>query len=63
LKPRKHSENWFLEFDAEGWESRFEKDVAAGKFDALADEAIKDLREGRCSYLIENHPNETTYSA
>jgi hypothetical protein len=43
--------NWFLEFDAEAWEKQFEEDVGAGKLDALADEAIKDLREGRCTDL------------
>ena len=43
--------NWFLEFDAEALEKQFEEDVGAGKLDALADEAIKDLREGRCTDL------------
>ena len=43
--------NWFLEFDAEAWDKQFEEDVAAGKLDALADEAIRDLREGRCTDL------------
>lgn len=42
---------WFTEFDAEAWDRRFEEDVAAGRLDALADEALEDLREGRCTDL------------
>lgn len=37
---------WFLEFDAAEWDRQFEDDVAAGRLDALADEAIADLRAG-----------------
>jgi hypothetical protein len=40
--------NWFTEFDAEAWDRQFEKDVAAGRLEALADEAINDLHNGRC---------------
>jgi len=43
--------DWFKEFDAEAWDRQFEEDVKAGKFDALADEALRDLREGRCTDL------------
>ena len=42
---------WFAEFDAEAWDKQFEQDVAAGRLDKLADEALKDLREGRCANL------------
>ena len=42
---------WFSEFDAKVWDREFEEDVTAGKLDALAEEAIKDLREGRCTDL------------
>ncbi len=38
---------WFLEFDAEVWDRQFEEDVAAGRLDALAGEALADLRAGR----------------
>ena len=38
---------WFLEFDAAEWDRQFEEDVAAGRLDALADEALADLRAGR----------------
>ena len=43
--------DWFLGFDAAAWDQQFEEDVAAGRLDALADEAILDLREGRCTDL------------
>ncbi len=42
---------WFVEFDAEAWDRQFEKDVAEGRLDALAEEALSDLREGRCKDL------------
>ena len=42
---------WFSTFDAAAWDRQFEQDVAAGHLDALADEAIRDLREGRCRDL------------
>jgi hypothetical protein len=40
---------WFAEFDAEAWDRQIEGDVAAGRLDSLADEAIQDLRAGRCT--------------
>lgn len=43
--------DWFQEFDAEAWDKQFETDVAAGRLDALAEEALRDLREGRCTDL------------
>jgi hypothetical protein len=43
--------NWFSEFDAGMWDQQFEEDVAAGRLDSLADEAIRDLRKGRCRDL------------
>lgn len=42
---------WFAEFDAEAWDKQFEQDVTAGRLDKLADEALNDLREGRCTNL------------
>jgi uncharacterized protein YfaT (DUF1175 family) len=42
---------WFVEFDAKVWDQEFEQDVAAGRLDALAEEALRDLREGRCTDL------------
>ena len=40
---------WFAEFDAEAWDRQFQKDAQAGHLDGLADEALGDLREGRCT--------------
>ena len=38
---------WFMEFDAAKWDTQFEQDAVAGRLDALADEALDDLRQGR----------------
>jgi hypothetical protein len=42
---------WFFEFDAEVWDRQFEADVRAGRLDGLADEALRELPEGRCTDL------------
>ena len=42
---------WFAEFDAEQWDRQFEQDVAAGRLDKLADQALKDLHDGKCTDL------------
>jgi hypothetical protein len=42
---------WFAEFDAAQWDEQFEADVAAGRLDALAEKALTDLKEGRCTDL------------
>jgi hypothetical protein len=42
---------WFAAFDAEQWDQQFEEDVTAGRLDSLAQEAIQELREGRCTDL------------
>jgi hypothetical protein len=42
---------WFAEFDAKVWDQEFEQDVAAGRLEALAEEALRDLRQGRCTDL------------
>jgi len=42
---------WFKDFDAAAWDKQFEEDVKAGRLDALAEEALRDLREGRCTDL------------
>lgn len=42
---------WFAQFDSAIWDRQFEEDVAAGRLDALAEEALRDLREGRCKEL------------
>jgi hypothetical protein len=40
---------WFAEFDGALWDLQIQEDAAAGRLDALADEALNDLREGRCT--------------
>jgi len=42
---------WFAEFDAGVWDRQFEEGVVAGRLDKLAEEALKDVREGRCTDL------------
>lgn len=42
---------WFAEFDAEVWDRELEEDIQAGRLDALAEEALDDFREGRCTEL------------
>jgi hypothetical protein len=41
--------DWFAELDADAWDRQIEDDTAAGRLDALADEALADLRAGRCT--------------
>lgn len=42
---------WFDQFDAEAWDRQFEQDAREGRLDALANEAVDDLRSGRCTDL------------
>lgn len=42
---------WFAAFDADGWDRQIEQDAAAGRLDRFAEEALNDLREGRCRDL------------
>jgi len=42
---------WFAEYDAAVWDRQFEDDVAAGRLEKLADEALTDLKEGHCTDL------------
>ena len=43
------SESNRFEIRAEAWDRQIEGDVTSGRLDALADEAIQDLRAGRCT--------------
>lgn len=42
---------WFVEYDAAAWDQQFAKDVADGRLDRLAREALKELRAGRTTDL------------
>jgi len=39
---------WFAEYDAQQWDAEFERDVAEGRLDALAEEALREYDAGRC---------------
>jgi len=43
--------DWFLAFDADISDRQLEQDVAAGRLDRFAEEALRDLSEGRCTDL------------
>ena len=38
---------WFAEFDAAAWDRQIERDLKAGKLDALADEALRQHARGK----------------
>jgi hypothetical protein len=42
---------WFEEYDATEWDKQFEQDAKAGRLDTFADQAVRDLKEGRCTEL------------
>ena len=42
---------WFLAFDADKWDQQFERDVAAGRLDRLADDAIGEHRAGKSTKI------------
>ena len=42
---------WFVEYDAAAWDKQLESDVAAGKFDAFAREALREHKAGRTTSL------------
>jgi hypothetical protein len=42
---------WFAQFDAEAWDAQIEADAAAGKLDALAEEALAEYRNGQAREL------------
>jgi hypothetical protein len=43
--------SWFARYDAAQWDRQIEADATNGRLDELADEAIADLRDGRCKDL------------
>lgn len=42
---------WFSEFDWAAWDHQLERDVAAGKLDALAEKALCDHASGKTTPL------------
>jgi hypothetical protein len=53
LSPRELNElrDWFAAFDAEAWDRQLDADVAAGKLDALAQQAVEDYSTGKTRKL------------
>lgn len=43
--------DWFDQFDQEAWDQQFEEDVASGKLDSLANQAIADFKVGKCKVM------------
>ena len=43
--------SWFLELDNDLWDAQIDRDVKAGKLDALAEHAIAEFRAGNCRDL------------
>jgi hypothetical protein len=43
--------SWFEQFDADAWDRQWEEDAKAGRLNRLADQAIRDFRQGRCTEL------------
>ncbi|MEA5617264.1 hypothetical protein VB711_05345 [Cronbergia sp. UHCC 0137] len=39
---------WFLNLDYELWDEQIERDIADGKLEALAEEAIAEFKAGNC---------------
>lgn len=42
---------WFIEFDQQMWDQQLEQDVASGRLDSLAEEALLEFRQGRTRAL------------
>lgn len=42
---------WYQEYDADAWDKQFEDDVKSGKLDFLAQQAVNDLKAGKCKEL------------
>jgi hypothetical protein len=39
---------WVLDVDYQRWDEQLEQDIADGKLEALAEEAISEFKAGRC---------------
>ena len=42
---------WFFDLDYQRWDKQLEQDVADGKLEALADEAIAEFEAGNCQEI------------
>lgn len=53
LSPKELSQfrNWFMAFDTDAWDLQIEADAAAGKLDALANEALEEYKNGKAKEI------------
>jgi hypothetical protein len=53
LSPQELSQlaDWVLDLDEQRWDEQIEQDVAAGKLDFLAQEALAEFEAGNCRTL------------
>ncbi|NET00451.1 MAG: hypothetical protein F6K61_07690 [Sphaerospermopsis sp. SIO1G1] len=42
---------WILDIDYQRWDEQLEQDIAEGKLEALAEEAIAEFKAGHCREL------------
>lgn len=42
---------WFFELDEQRWDKQLEKDIAEGKLEALAQEALAEFEAGHCRQI------------
>ena len=43
--------DWFSTYEAAAWDAQIEQDIAGGKLDGLASEALEEFRSGRAKSL------------
>ena len=43
--------NWFSQYEGALWDAQFESDATGGKLDHLAEDALAELRAGKCTDL------------
>ncbi|MEH2121144.1 hypothetical protein [Nostoc sp.] len=50
LSPNEYQKllEWFADLDYQRWDEQFEKDIADGKLEAFAQEAIAEFEAGNC---------------
>jgi hypothetical protein len=53
LSPQELSQlaDWVLDLDEQRWDEQIEQDIAAGKLDFLAQEALAEFEAGNCRTL------------
>jgi hypothetical protein len=53
LSPQELSQvaDWVLDLDEQRWDEQIEQDIAAGKLDFLAQEALAEFEAGNCRKL------------